>query len=294
MTDQINTPASTEVVEQPEKREPLGIFFWICVAWLALNAIAAIFGPWLPLHDPNAMEGMPGESPSLNHLLGTDQLGRDIFARVILGARISLGISLGAMAIGFGVGGVLGMFAAFRRGVLDLIATSITFMFLAFPSIIGVIAVLSFWQPASLGKITLVIGITSIPLVYRVVRAATLATASKEYVTAAKVMGARDGRILLRELLPNIAPTALSFLLFGVATVIVFEGVLAFLGLSIPSYVAPSWGNMINASRDAMSATPRNWPLIVFPSLMLCLFVLCLNFVGDRLRSYFDVTEVKL
>ena len=96
------------------------------------------------------------------------------------------------------------------------------------------------------------------------------------------------------ELLPNVAPTGLSFLLFGVATVIIFEGVLAFLGLSIPSYVSPSWGNMINTARDAMMATPRNWPLIIFPSLFLCLFVLCLNFVGDRLRSYFDVTEVKL
>lgn len=297
MTDQnsvTNHQAVPEVVEQPEKREPLGLFFWICVGWLTLNAIAAIFGPWLPLHDVNAMESMPGEAPSWAHWWGTDQLGRDIFARVIIGSRISLGISLGAMGIGFGVGGILGMLAAFRRGVLDIIATSITFMFLAFPAIIGVIAVLSFWQPASLGKITLVIGITSIPLVYRVVRAATLATASKEYVTAAQVMGARDGRILLRELLPNIAPTALSFLLFGIATVIVFEGVLAFLGLSIPTYVSPSWGNMINASTDAINSTPRNWPLIIFPSLMLCLFVLCLNFVGDRLRSYFDVTEVKL
>ena len=299
MTDQIDTPTTSEVVEQPEKREPLGVFFWICVGWLLLTALSALVGPLLvsPLHwlkDPNAMMSMPGEPMSLSHPMGTDQLGRDIFSRVIIGTRISLGISLGAMAIGFGVGGVLGMLAAFRRGVLDLVATSITFMFLAFPSIIGVIAVLSFWQPASLGKITLVTGITAIPLVYRVVRAATLATASKEYVTAAKVMGAKDRRILMRELLPNVAPTGLSFLLFGVATVIIFEGVLAFLGLSIPSYVSPSWGNMINTARDAMMATPRNWPLIIFPSLFLCLFVLCLNFVGDRLRSYFDVTEVKL
>jgi len=89
-------------------------------------------------------------------------------------------------------------------------------------------------------------------------------------------------------------PTALSFLLFGIATVIVFEGVLAFLGLSIPTYVAPSWGNMINAAQEAINATPRNYPLIIFPSLMMFLFVLCLNFVGDRLRSYFDVTEVKI
>jgi len=294
VTEQSINETSPEVVEQPEKKEPLGVFFWLCLSWLILVAVGAIFGNLLPIPDPNEMLSMPNEGMSAAHWLGTDALGRDIFSRIVIGSRISLTISIGSMAIGFGVGGTLGMLAAFRRGILDLVATSIAFMFLAFPSIIGVIAVLSFWHPASLGKITLVVGITSIPLVYRVVRAATLATASKEYVTAAKVMGARDRRILFRELLPNVAPTALSFLLFGLATVVVFEGILAFLGLSLPPYLAPSWGNLINESRDAITSTPRNWFLIVFPSLALCLFVLCLNFVGDRLRSYFDVTEVKL
>jgi peptide/nickel transport system permease protein len=178
--------------------------------------------------------------------------------------------------------------------VLDVSATSISFTFMAFPSIIGVIAVLSFWMPRSLGKIILVVGITSIPLVYRVMRAATLSAGSKEYVTAARVMGAKDRRILFRELLPNVAPTGLSFLLFGIATVIALEGVLAFLGLSITPDVAPSWGNMINESRDALNSIPTNWGIIIFPSLVMFLFILSLNLVGDRLRSYFDVTEVKL
>jgi len=175
-----------------------------------------------------------------------------------------------------------------------VITSSVMFTFLAFPSIIAIIAVLSFWTPRSLGKIILVVGISSIPLVYRVMRAAALSAGSKEYVTAARVLGAKDRRIVFRELLPNVAPTGLSFLLFGIATVIALEGVLAFLGLSIAPDVAPSWGNMINDARQSLNSIPRNWPLIAFPSLVLCLFVLALNFVGDRLRSYFDVTEVKL
>ncbi|MBU6234050.1 MAG: hypothetical protein KJS64_07385, partial [Acidobacteria bacterium] len=110
MTNQSDISTPSEVVEQPEKREPLGVFFWICVGWLVLTALSALVGPLLvePLHwlkDPNAMLSNPGEPISFSHPMGTDQLGRDIFARVVIGTRISLGISLGAMAIGFGVGG---------------------------------------------------------------------------------------------------------------------------------------------------------------------------------------------
>ena len=292
--NEIAITPSESVVEQPEKKEPIGIFTWLCVAWLALNVLVAVLAPLLPIPDPNEMISMPGMGISFDHLMGTDDLGRDIFGRLAWGSRISLGVGIGSMAIAFGVGGPLGMLAAYRRGKLDVITSSIMFTFLAFPSIIAIIAVLSFWTPRSLGKIIIVIGISSIPLVYRVMRAAALSAGSKEYVTAARVQGAKDRRIVFRELLPNVAPTGLSFLLFGIATVIALEGVLAFLGLSIAPDIAPSWGNMINDARQSLNAIPRNWPLIAFPSLILCAFILALNFVGDRLRSYFDVTEVKL
>lgn len=282
------------VVEQPEKKPPIGIFTWVCAAWLGLNVLVAVLAPLLPIPDPNEMISMPGMGMSFDHLMGTDDLGRDIFGRLAWGSRISLGVGIGSMAIAFGVGGPLGMLAAYRRGKLDVITSSVMFTFLAFPSIIAIIAILSFWTPRSLSKIIIVIGISSIPLVYRVMRAAALSAGSKEYVTAARVQGAKDRRIVFRELLPNVAPTGLSFLLFGIATVIALEGVLAFLGLSIAPDVAPSWGNMINDARQSLNAIPRNWPLIAFPSIILCAFILALNFVGDRLRSYFDVTEVKL
>jgi len=190
------TPVASD--ERPESREPLGLVFWVCVGWLTLTVVAALVGPFLPLQDPNAVDPSFNIAMSWSHPLGIDQSGRDIFSRLILGSRTSIVISIGAMAIGFGIGGTLGMFAAYKRGLFDLVTSALTFTLLAFPSIIGIIAVLTVWTPVALGKITIVIGVTSIPLVYRVIRAATLATASKEYVTAAKVMGARDSRIMLR------------------------------------------------------------------------------------------------
>jgi peptide/nickel transport system permease protein len=286
--------ASELVIEEPEKKDPIGVFTWLCVAWLALNVIVAVFAPLLPLQDPNSLANEPGLGMSFQHLMGTDDLGRDIFGRLAWGSRISLGVGIGAMAIGFGIGGPLGMLAAYRRGRLDTIFSSLMFTLLAFPSIIAIIAILSFWTPRSLSKIILVIGISSIPLVYRVMRAATLGVGSREFVTAARMQGAKDRRIIFRELLPNVAPTGLSFLLFGIATVIALEGVLAFLGLSIPPDEAPSWGNMINDARQSLNDIPQNWPLIIFPSVLLCFFILALNFAGDKFRSYFDVTEVKL
>jgi peptide/nickel transport system permease protein len=279
------------LVERPEKSRPLGVLFWVCVGWVALNVIGAIFANVLPLQNPLFEDfSAVNAGPGLHHLFGTDDLGRDIFARVVYGSRVSITVGVGAMLIGFGIGAPLGMLAAYRRGRFDMILTTVMYILLAFPAIIATIAVLSFWSPRTLAKIILVIGLASVPLVYRVIRTATMSIATKDYIIAAKVQGATDGRILVKELLPNIAPIGVSFLLIGIATVITLEGALAFLGLSV-NPPTPSWGNMINEARTVMAQNP--W-LVIFPSLALCLFLLCLNFIGDRLRSHFDVTEVKL
>ncbi|MGA7833601.1 MAG: ABC transporter permease [Acidimicrobiales bacterium] len=276
---------------QPARKRRLGFLFWICVGWLALNLIGAIFANVLPLPNPlNQNYAAVNVGPSLHHLLGTDDLGRDIFSRIVFGSRVSIVVSLGSMLIGFGIGAPLGMLAAYRRGKFDAILSTVMYVFLAFPAIIATIAVLSFWTPRSLFKIIVVIGVASIPLVYRVVRSATMTVATKDYVIAAKVQGATDRRILAKELLPNVAPIGVSFLLVGIATVVTLEGALAFLGLSV-NPPTPSWGNMINESLSILQVNP--W-LAIFPSAAMCLFLICLNFIGDRLRSHFDVSESKL
>ena len=139
-------------------------------------------------------------------------------------------------------------------------------------------------------KIILVVGIAAVPLVYRVIRAATLSVATRDFVMAARVQGASNSRIIFRELLPNIAATVLSFLLIGIAGVIALEGSLAFLGISVRP-PTPSWGNMIY---EGQTSLPQSEYLVGFAGLAICLFLLSLNFMGDRLRSYFDVTEIKL
>ncbi len=278
-------------VEKPEEREPLGILFWICVGWIGLNLFGAIFANVLPLQSP-IYENFTAISagPSIHHLFGTDEIGRDIFSRVVYGSRISISAGVGAMIIGFGIGAPLGMLTAYRRGRFDTMVTTVMYTLLAFPAIVATIAVLSFWVPRDLFKIIVVIGIASIPIIYRIIRAATLSVASRDFVIAAKVQGASDRRILFKELLPNVAPILVSFLIIGIATVVTLEGALAFLGLSV-NPPTPSWGNMINEGRSVMAQNP--W-LVIFPSLALCLFLLCLNFIGDRLRTHFDVAEVKI
>ena len=293
MSDIVTTFELEELslVEKPEKKKPLGPLFWICVFWIVLNIVGAIFANVLPLQNPLYQDyAAINAGPSLHHLFGTDDIGRDIFSRIVFGSRVSITVGFGSMLIGFGIGSPLGMLAAYRRGRFDAIVTTFMYILLAFPAIIATIAVLSFWTPRSVFKIIIVIGLASVPLVYRVIRTATLSIATKDYVVAAKVQGATDRRILMKELLPNIAPIGISFLLIGVATVIALEGTLAFLGLSVV-VPTPSWGNMINESRTVLQQNP--W-LAIFPSLALCLFLLGLNFIGDRLRSHFDVTEVKL
>jgi peptide/nickel transport system permease protein len=273
-----------------EKRGSLGPTFWVCSAYIALNAFAAVFAPVLPIQDPNAVNfSNVGASPSAAHWFGTDDQGRDIFSRVVWGARTSLTIGVSAMLIAYAVGATLGMFVAYRRGKLDFATSSGMFVIQAFPGLVLLIAITQFWLPQTEMKLILSISFVAIPLVFRVMRASTISYATREYVISAKMQGATDKRIMLRELLPNIAPTALSFFLIGIALVIALEGALSFLGLSISG--APSWGNMISeAGQDTHNPV---W-LTLFASAAFCAFLLSLNFVGDRLRSYFDVSEIKL
>ena len=286
--------AAEEAADPTKKR--LGVFFWICAGWIVLVAFLATFASLLPLPNPDLgnYSSVQNGGPSWGHLLGTDDLYRDILSRLIYGARVSLIVGFGGAALGLLLGGVPAMFSAYRRGRVDTALNTGSYILLAFPAIVAVIAIVSFWGH-SLWKITIVIGVFGAPLIFRVVRASTLSYATRDFVLAAKALGATDSRVLVRELLPNIMPTIVSFGLIAVATIIVLEGSLAFLGLSVQP-PTPSWGNMLNEGSSLLTGAKgqTNPWLVIFPASAMFLLLFSLNVVADKLRWYFDVTEIKL
>ena len=265
----------------------LGVVFWIAAAWIALIALAAIFANVLPIQNPTAIgNAAPGMGPSWSHLFGTDELGRDLFARVIYGARVSLVVGVTATALGMIVGGTLGLIAGYVGGAVDAVISVVLNTLLAFPSLILALAIVTFTQP-TLWHVTIAIGVVTIAPLARVVRANTISLSRREFVQAAQLIGVKRRRIIFRDVVPNVLPTALSVALVAVPGTILAEGALSFLGLSVRP-PTPSWGNMISEGRDVLA----RYPLIAFwPCLGMLLTVLALNFAGDELRGFLDVKE---
>jgi len=292
---EIKKEIEAEEAADPTKKK-LGVLFWICVGWIVLVAVMATIANLLPLPNPDLgnYNSVQNGGPGWGHILGTDDLYRDIFSRLVYGARVSLVVGFGGALIGLVVGGIPAMISAYRRGRIDTALNTGSYVVLAFPAIVAVIAIVSFWGK-SLFKITLVIGLFAAPLIFRVVRASTLSYATRDFVLAAKALGASDTRILTREILPNIMPTIVSFGLIAVATIIVLEGSLAFLGLSV-SPPTPSWGNMLNEGSSLLTGAKgqTNPWLVIFPASAMFLLLISLNVVADKLRAYFDVSEIKL
>jgi peptide/nickel transport system permease protein len=277
-------------------QKKLGLFFWICAGWIGLIILLALIANLLPLPNPDFQNYNTTQNagPALGHLLGTDDLNRDILSRLIFGSRISLIIGFGGGALGMILGGIPAMISAYRGGRVDTVLNTTSYVLLAFPAIVAVISIVTFWGH-SIWKITLIIGLFGAPLIFRVVRASTLSYATRDFVTAAKALGASDRRILFREILPNILPTIVSFGLIAVASIIVLEGSLAFLGLSVQPPI-PSWGNMLNEGShllEGSSGQTNPW-LVYFPAGAMFSLLFTLNVVADKLRSHFDVTELKL
>jgi peptide/nickel transport system permease protein len=286
--------AAEEAADVTQKK--LGVFFWICAGWIGLIIVLAVFANVLPLPNPTLGNYASAQNagPGWGHLLGTDDLYRDILSRMIYGARVSLVVGFGGALIGLILGGIPAMFSAYRRGRVDTTLNTVSYVVLAFPALVAVIAIVSFWGHA-LWKITLIIGVFGAPSIFRVVRASTLSYATRDFVLAAKALGASDTRILAREILPNVMPTIVSFTLIAVAVIIVLEGTLAFLGLSV-SPPTPSWGNMLNEGSSLLSGAKgqTNPWLVIFPAAAMFSLLFCLNVVADKLRTYFDVSEIKL
>ena len=280
-----------EIIATPVKRtRQLGALFWMAVGWMVLVFALAIFAPVLPLSSPTDMDMLDRRAPfSALHWLGTDGLGRDELARLIYGARISLVVGLCAPLIGVVFGGALGMLAGYFRGRFESLAVGSMDVLLAFPPLVLALAVTAFLGQ-TVFYITCILGVLSIPAFMRVARAATLTLARREFVIAAQALGATHARILLRELLPNVALPSLAFFLLGVAVFIVVEGSLSFLGFGVPPPIS-SWGSMIGEGRESLDVAPR---LAFLPAIAMFLTVLSFNIVGDTIRAITDPRQGSL
>lgn len=258
--------------------------FWCALAWIALLVCAATLARVLPLPDPLAMDMLdPRAPPSPAHWLGTDSLGRDVVARLVLGARVSLSVGFLAPLIGLVVGGAIGVLAGYRRGWLDAVVTGSVDVLLAFPPLVLALAVTAYLGQ-SLLNLTLILGVLWVPAFARVARGATLACAEREFVMVARALGASHARIVTRELLPNVALPMAAYFLVAVAVTIVVEGALSFLGLGVPP-PQPSWGSMIGEGRDSLDTAA--W-LAFTPATVMFVTVLAFNLVGDTLRAFAD------
>ena len=266
---------------------------WALIGMLILLIVTfiAIFGPLLAPFDPNRQNIMmrllePGEpgAGGLTYWLGSDQLGRDVFSRLLYGARVSLLVGVAAIAVGGTLGTVAGLVSGYFGGWIDDFIMRLGDIQLAFPFILLAIMFLVVLGPG-LVNIILVLGIGQWITYARIVRAQTLSLREKEYVEAARAMGDSTFSILFRTILPNIIAPLTVIASFNVAGVILSEAALSFLGLGVPPDV-PTWGSMLSESRDHLLS--NKWWMAVFPGLAIVFTVLAFNIIGDWLRDFLD------
>jgi peptide/nickel transport system permease protein len=276
----------TELTAAPVKKRKWA--FWLPAIWIAVVVVSALAAPILPIDDPMKSDfAHVATGPFTGgHLLGTDNIGRDILSRLIWGSRVALTVGVVAVAVGMIVGGALGLLAGYYRGKVESVLMGLVDIMLAFPALVLVIAITAFLGQ-SLRNVAIAVAVVATPAFARVARAATLTFAQREFVTAARGMGATNRRILLREILPNVILPLGAFALVVVAVAIVAEGGLAFLGLSVPA-PKPSWGSMINDGRGKLEDAPF---ISLIPSAMMFVTVLAFNLIGDVFRGRFDVRE---
>ena len=264
------------------RQQPLAA---IGIALLMIFTVCAIFAPWLAPHDP-AQLNLTGRlmSPSAAHWFGTDELGRDILSRILYGARISLIVAVSVVSLSLAVGLIAGTLSGFYGGWTDTILNIyVTNAFLALPGILLAIAFVAFMGPG-LVNVVLALAISGWVGYARLVRAQVMAVKEREFVEAARALGASDLRIMCRHIFPNIVQPLIVQAAIGMAGAVLAEATLSFLGLGIPPPAA-SWGSMLNDARSHLFDSPH---LVFFPAMAVMLCVLSFNFIGDALRDYLD------
>lgn len=256
----------------------------VALAVLVVLLVLAAAAPFVAPYDPLAMgtgAGLAG--PEREHLFGTDLFGRDILSRVIHGARVSLGVAFAAVLLSATVGVTLGLAAGFYRGWLDMAIMRLMDMMLAFPGIFLALSIVSLLGPG-LTNAVLAVGISAIPTYTRTVRGCVLSARENLYVAAASVVGCRDGRIMVRHILPNVFAPVIILMTLGVAWAILNICALSFLGLGAQP-PTPEWGIMLHESRGFLREA---WWATTFPGLAIMVTVMAVNRLGDGLRDALD------
>jgi peptide/nickel transport system permease protein len=264
------------------KQHPLAAVGLICSGLLVL---LAVFAPWIAPQDP-AFIDLPArlQAPSSHHLFGNDELGRDILSRAIYGARISMLVGVGVVSASLSVGLIVGSIAGYYGGVFDRFLNIVVMnAFMSFPGILLAIAFVAFLGPG-ISNLILALSLGGWVGYARLVRAQVLATKEREYVEAARALGANDLRIVLRHILPNIVQPVIVQAAIGMAGAVLAEATMSFLGLGVPPPTA-SWGTMLNDARSHLFDAPH---LVLFPAAAVMIAVLSFNFIGDGLRDYMD------
>jgi peptide/nickel transport system permease protein len=255
----------------------LAIFIGIIV----VSALAS----WISPFDPNATNtSMLLKPPGMTHWMGTDELGRDVFSRIIYGTRISLVVGVIAVALAMALGALLGLVSGYWRGAADRVIMSVTDSIWAFPTLILALAITAALGP-SLTNVTIAIGLVFAPGFARLVRGMVLSVREREYIQSARSIGLNDWEIIIRYVWPNITPTMIVQASLNAAQAIIAEASMSFLGLGIQPPAA-SWGSMLKAGYPYLEMA---WWLSIFPGLAILVTVLGLNFLGDGLRDAMDV-----
>ena len=254
-------------------------------AMIVVLVVLALFAPWIAPQDPAHIDlPMRLMGPSSSHWFGTDELGRDILSRIIYGARVSMLVGTCVVATSLTLGLIFGSIAGYYGGFLDRFLNVVVMnAFMSFPGILLAIAFVAFLGPG-LFNVVLALSIGGWVGYARLVRAQVLAVKEREFVEAARALGASDRRIIVRHILPNIIQPVIVQAAIGMAGAILAEATMSFLGLGVPPPTA-TWGSMLNDGRSHLFDAPH---LVVFPAIAVMLAVLSFNFVGDGLRDYLD------
>ncbi|WNC17715.1 oligopeptide ABC transporter permease [Brevibacillus brevis] len=255
-----------------------------------LIILSAILAPLISPSDPYAISGEFAAKPSDAHLLGTDQVGRDLLSRLIYASRVSLSVGVGAVAIYVVIGTVLGAMAGYFGKWVDMVIMRITDVFMSFPYLMVILVLVSIMGP-SLFNIVVVLGLLGWPSIARIVRGSVLSIKEMDYIKAGIALGYSTPKIVFQHILPNCLAPILVNATFGIAQAIIMEASLSFLGMGVQPPTA-SWGNMLTEAQSLTVLSSQPW-LWIPPGLMILLAVLSINFMGDGLRDAMDPKSLK-